>query len=404
LKHNKTEILVASSSSDWSDEIWSDWDKVLISNPSAYLASKSIKAALDVPHRKLQAVRWIDEKGSTIGVAQIEDSYALSQSQGQFLKADKPIFKLAQKYLYRGDGIFQFSVRVMGTVLSSGDHAYRFTDAFPESEHQNALHEAMKIKCIDSTEPPKSSLIKDHYSDRPWTEKFAGRSQWHKDWIDLEFDPVMEVELNPNWKNFGDYTTALRKKPRTKIRRILRGSEEMKLKNLTLNEVQAYSQDLHALYTQVYDRAGFKLGRLYPEDIVELKRQWGDNFPVIAYYLDDELVGFQCGITTKSCTEAFFVGFSIEENKIHSIYQRMLLEFIIQAISTRSKRISLGRTALDIKSSIGACPKRLVCHMRADRPLVHALTKVIARASSPKIPQLKRAWDEESVSILADSI
>jgi len=81
-----------------------------------------------------------------------------------------------------------------------------------------------------------------------------------------------------------------------------------------------------------------------------------------------------------------------------------LLEFIMQAISTRSKRISLGRTALDIKSSLGACPKRLVCHMRVDRPLVHALTKVIARASSPKIPQLKRAWDDDSVSILADSI
>jgi len=401
LKHNKTEILVASSSSDWSDEIWSDWDQVLISNPSAYLASKSIKAALDVPNRKLQAVRWIDEKGSTIGVAQIEDSHALSQSEGQFLKADKPIFKLAQKFLYRGDGIFQFSVRVMGTVLSSGDHAYRFTDAFPESERQHALHEAMNIKCIDSTDPPKSSLIKDHYSDRPWTEKYAGRSQWHKDWIDLEFDPVMEVDLNQNWNTFEDYTSAIRKKSRTKIRRILRGSEELVLQDLTLNEVQAYSLDLHALYTQVYDRAGFKLGRLYPEDIIELKRQWGDKFPVIAYYLDNELVGFQCGITTEACTEAFFVGFSLEENKTHSIYQRMLLEFIKQALASRSKRIALGRTALDIKSSLGAAPKRLVCHMRVNRPLVHALTKVIARASSPKIPQLKRAWDDESVSILA---
>ena len=401
MKHNKIELLIAISSNDWSDKIWSDWDSVLISNPSVYLNSKSIKAALDVPHRKLQAVRWIDVHGNTIGVAQIEDSHALSQSEGQFLKADKPVFKLAQKYLYRGDGIFQFPVRVVGTVLSSGDHGYRFTDTFPESEHQSALHEALKIKCIDSSDPPKSSLIKDHYTDRPWEEKFAGRSQWHKDWIDLEFDPVMEVDLNPNWHTFEDYTAAIRKKSRTKIRRIIRGSEELVLKNLTLNEVQAYSEDLHALYNQVYDRAGFKLGRLYPEDIVELKRQWGDNFPVIAYYLDDELVGFQCGITTESCTEAFFVGFSLEENKIHFVYQRMLLEFIKQAIVIGSKRIALGRTALDIKSSLGACPKRLICHMRVDRPLVHALTKVIARASSPKIPQLKRAWDDESVSILA---
>jgi hypothetical protein len=394
-------LRVASSSEDFTQEEWASWDAHLQSNPSAYLDSRSIKAALNIVQRQLQAVMWVDEDGVTVGIASIEDSRALSSSRGRFLKGDKPIFKLAQRYLYRGDGIFKFPVRVMGTVLSSGDHAFRFTPDFPQALLFDAIHTALSLLSSDGTPPPKSTLVKDHYATVPWPTKIAGSSLWHKSWIDLEFDPVMEVDLKAEWKTFEDYSAALRKKSRTKIRRILRGSEELELKNLSLEEVEKSANELYDLYCQVYDRAGFKLGMLYPEDLIELKRNWGEDFPVIAYYLDGELVGFQCGILTPDVTEAFFVGFSVEENKLHFMYQRMLIEFIIQALGKGSKRIALGRTALDIKSSLGACPKRLVCHMKIDRPLVHSLTRAIALASSPKIPSLKRAWDDDRVSIFA---
>ena len=121
---NKLEIKITSTSNSWSDELWKQWDNCLLENPSAYLDSRSIKAALDVVSRRLQAVMWVNSEGQTLGIAQVEDTHAVSQARGKFLKADKPFFKLAQQYLYRGDGVFQFNVRVLGTVLSSGDHAY----------------------------------------------------------------------------------------------------------------------------------------------------------------------------------------------------------------------------------------------------------------------------------------
>ena len=127
----------------------------------------------------------------------------------------------------------------------------------------------------------------------------------------------------------------------------------------------------------------------------------GRRFSVIAYYLEDEMVGFQCGIVTCNTTEAFFVGFLQEENKLHFMYQRMLLEFIKQGIGKGSSKIAMGRTALDIKSSLGACPKRLMCHMKVGNIFVHMLTRAVAHTSSPKIPPLKRAWDDDRVSIFA---
>jgi len=81
-----------------------------------------------------------------------------------------------------------------------------------------------------------------------------------------------------------------------------------------------------------------------------------------------------------------------------------LLEFIKQGIARGVAKISLGRTALDIKSSLGACPKRLVCHLRVNnRPIIHSLMRAVARSSSPKIPKLKRAWDDELTSPLSIS-
>ena len=397
----KTEIKVALSSNQWTNEDWKKWDDFLKQNPSTYLDSRSIRAALEVEERSLQAVKWIDDNGEIVGIAQIEDTHAVSASRGKFLKAEKPFFKLAQTYLYSGDGVFQFNIRVLGTVLSSGDHAYRFHDDISVEDRFELIHQALSAPKTNGSKPPKSSMIKDYYTEKPWSERIAGKSVWHSKWIDLEFDPVMEVELNEDWNSFEDYTSALRKKSRTKIRRILRGSEELELKDLSIEEVIEKADELHSLYKQVYDRAGFTLGQLYKEDFVSLKKYWGDDFPVLAYFLDGEMVGFQCGIVTVNTTEAFFVGFMLEENKLHFMYQRMLLEFIKQGIEKGSTKVAMGRTALDIKSSLGACPKRLVCHMKVDNVFIHMLTRGVALASSPKIPQLKRAWDDDSVSILA---
>ena len=339
----------------------------------------------------------MDHSHHILGIATTEDTSAVSQSKGQFLKADKPVFKLAQRYLYRGDGKFKLNIRVLGMVLSSGDHAFRFSDHLSKEEIHNAIDEAVYLCPLPHSTVPRSILIKDHYSELPWGKRFAGKSSWHPKWVDLEFDPVMEIDLKSEWKCFDDYSSALRKKSRTKIRRIFKSSEELRQRNLSLKEVILLSDKLYELYSKVYGRAGFQLGKLHKEDIISLKEHWGDDFPVIGYYFEENLVGFQCGIVTNYTVEAFFVGFNEDENRVHAIYQRMLLEFINQGIARGANKISLGRTALDIKSSLGACPRRLSCHMRVNKPAIHFLLSVIAGASSPKIPQLKRAWKDDVI-------
>ena len=389
-------MIRASNLRDWDDEVWHKWDEFLkLKTPSAFLDSRSVKAALCVENRSLMAVCWFNDNEDVKGIAIIEDTVATSQSKGQFLKADKPFFKLAQTFLYRNEGVFSLNIRVMGSVLSSGDHAYRFDENVSELDRQALIKEALALKMgeVESNVVPRTFIIKDHYSNVPWSKRISGKSNWDKTWIDVEFDPVMQIDLNPEWKNMEEYKSSLRKKSRAKLRRIDKKSSDLDLQELSFEEVNENSDQLFKLYSQVYGRAGFKLGMLNKDDLISLKKYWREDFPVIGYYYENRLVGFQCGIVTDYSVEAFFVGFNLNENRVHSIYQRMLLEFIKQGIARGSMKVSLGRTALDIKSSLGASPQRLVCHMKVNnRPIIHSLMRAVASASSPKIPELKKAW------------
>ena len=130
---------------------------------------------------------------------------------------------------------------------------------------------------------------------------------------------------------------------------------------------------LHALYMKVYGRAGFRLGCLQQEDFALLKEEMGEGFQLWVATLDGDIIGFHCGMCDGREVEAYFVGFEGSHNKSHALYQRMLLEFIQWGLREGCRGVNLGRTALDIKASLGAEPQRLVLHERMRNPLVHWL-------------------------------
>ncbi|MBT5148199.1 MAG: hypothetical protein HOM41_06515, partial [Flavobacteriales bacterium] len=174
-------MIRASNVEDWGDEVWHKWDEFLeLNTPSAFLDSRSVKAALCVENRSLIAVCWLNENEDVKGIAIVEDTVATSQSRGQFLKADKPFFKLAQTFLYRNEGVFRLNIRVMGSVLSSGDHAYRFDKNVSELDKQALISEALEFKVgkEGGNSIPSTFMVKDHYSNVPWSKRISGKSFW----------------------------------------------------------------------------------------------------------------------------------------------------------------------------------------------------------------------------------
>jgi hypothetical protein len=303
-------------------------------------------------------------------------------------------FKWAKNWLHR-EGGFRFGVRVIGTPLASGPHGYRFAEGIDAHTCLKALlaQPAMGGKAS----VPGTWVVKDAPSAQPWANghRLAGKSSWRAGWVDLEFDPVMRVSLEGR-ASWDDYLADMRTKARTKVKRILKLSESLTFTALGLEDIRAQADDLHVLYLKVYGRSAFRLGCLHPEDLVTLKEELGEGFQVWTSELEGEVIGFHCGMCNGQEVEAFFVGFEGSHNKSHALYQRMLVEFIRWGIQEGCAAVNLGRTALDIKASLGAEPQRLVLHQRMRNPLIHAMARWAARASAPKQGALKRAWREEA--------
>ena len=373
---------------------WEQWDAFLRNSGegSIHLSSGAIRASLRSPNRRVRAAKWIDSQGELKGIAVCEDSMAISQSVDDFLEGSS-LFQRAKSWLHR-DGGLQFAVRVIGTPLASGPHGYRFAE---DVDEWSCLEGLLGMPAIGSIQGrgPSTWIVKDrsclhHYGDG---HRLAGRSTWRRDWVDLEFDPVMKVSLKGR-ETWEQYLLGMRTKARTKVKRILNLSEPLTFKSLTLDEIHMHSDVLYNLYMNVYGRAAFRLGCLQHHDLAMLKAEMGEDFQVWIASLEGQVVGFHCGMSNGEEVEAFFVGFDVQYNKSHALYQRMLLEFIRWGMARQCASVNLGRTALDVKSSLGAEPVRLVLHERMKNPILHAFAKWAAKASAPKQQELKRAWKE----------
>lgn len=383
----------AERANDFDAAEWQAWDRLLASEPSVHLSAPAVRAALESPHRKVRAALWKDAQGAVQGCAISEDSEAVSQGIDDFLEGNA-LFRRAKNWLHRKGGL-KFTVRVIGTPLASGAHACRFAEGVDELA---CLDELMSLPGVDGTKAPRIWIVKDRPVAHPWADgtQFAGKSGWRPGWVDVEFDPVMCVDLSQH-TSWEEYTAGMRTKARTKVKRILKLSEPLTFAALDLQGIEAHQDMLHGLYMNVYGRAAFRLGCLQPEDMACLKREFGERFQVWVAKLDGQIIGFHCGLTDGREVEAFFVGFEGGHNKSHALYQRMLVEFIQWGLTLGCTSVNLGRTALDIKASLGAEPKRLVLHERMGNPFMHALARWAAGASAPKQPALKRAWKQESV-------
>lgn len=114
----------------------------------------------------------------------------------------------------------------------------------------------------------------------------------------------------------------------------------------------------------VHSNARFRLAALTPEYFVKMKTQFPDEFKLTIYLLEGKIVAFRSGFENQGEYEAHFIGLDYSLNRDKCLYQRILYDFVNDAIQNQSKRLLLGRTAAEIKSTVGAVPHDLECYMR----------------------------------------
>ena len=372
---------------------WMEWDELIerSNRPSIFLDSRMVRSLLSSKSRNVAALMWHVE-GQLKGISFVEDAEAESVNLSGHLESRSFVFDTVSSLLHGRSGRLKFSVRVMGTTLGSGDHGFRFAPDVSYKQQQYCVESTMFHSASNwGNRIPRVVMAKDTF-----IRDGAGKSALFPGWTPMEFDPEMIVHLDPLWNTLEDCMPSLVTKSRTKFKRIQSLSEDFEMEMWSLEQLEEEGYELIELYRLVFERSGFRLGSLHLEELIESKRFWGEAFVVSVYVLEGKRVGFQCAYVTSDATEAFFVGFKPELTKSHAIYQRMLLEFIQLGITAGSKEVHMGRTALDVKSSIGALPRRLQCDVKFRNPLFHVVVNAFTKRFSPLPPVLKRPWKTPS--------
>jgi predicted N-acyltransferase len=202
-------------------------------------------------------------------------------------------------------------------------------------------------------------------------------------------EPNMKLELQKDWHTFDDYLAALKTKFRVKARKAFALSAQLRTEEVTLKNIDQKLPKMTALYEKVASNASFNLVDFNLETYKDLKEKLGENYILKTYWLGDEIVGFISGMINNDSLDAHFVGIDYQLNKSHAIYQRMLYTYIEIGIEKRLKTINFGRTASEIKSSVGAVPQDLTMYLRHKKTIKNRILKLLLQRVQPTAFQQK---------------
>ncbi len=168
--------------------------------------------------------------------------------------------------------------------------------------------------------------------------------------------PNMIFEIPTNWKSIEDYYSAFSKKYRDQYKRAHKKFEGISMKELDVELVVFYENKINELYHYVAKNAPFNTFFLAENHFSTFKKQCGDGFKIFGYFLEDKLIGFHSILVNDDVLETYFLGYDEQIQKDKMLYLNMLYNMTEFGIIHKFKKIIFGRTALEIKSSIGATP------------------------------------------------
>jgi len=168
---------------------------------------------------------------------------------------------------------------------------------------------------------------------------------------------------------------------------------ELAHRQLTATEIEESSARIQELFDNVVDQSEFSLGELKASTFIELKRAIGDKLKFTGYYLNEKLVGFCCAtILSNRSVEANYVGLDYEVNRSKALYQRMLYDMVAFAIEKNLIKIHFGRTAEELKSTLGAVPLDMKLYIRHRNKLSNQLLKPIISSINPSEFELRNPF------------
>src|SRR5690606_26086913 len=121
-----------------------------------------------------------------------------------------------------------------------------------------------------------------------------------------------------------------------------------------------------------------------------MKQRLGSDFLFYGYFLDEKLIGFSTLIKNGDDFDTYFLGYDETHQREKMLYLNMLYDMISYAMKKKYRKVNFGRTALEIKSSIGATDIEMYGLIQHSNPIFNKLMPYLFDYFEPKTVWQKR--------------
>ncbi len=293
----------------------------------------------------------------------------------------KQLAKRAISKIVRGNAL------IVGNLMHTGQHSLFFIEEeISYKAYLDVVFKALKSlqKQIKTDYNKKVRIIafKDYFETDAIHNNIATFKA--NNLYKVQVQPNMLFPIKEDWITPEDYIAAFTKKYRKRYKTAKKKSNTIVRKELTTEDIKANETELYKLYKNVSDNARVNSFILSENHFYALKQELKNNFKVFAYFLNEELVGFYTLILNYNTLETYFLGYNKALQHQHQMYLNMLYDMACFAIKHKFKTIVYARTAMEIKSSIGAKPNMMHIYMKhTNNFIANTILKLIVKYLNP---------------------
>ena len=308
-----------------------------------------------------------------------------------FRNSRSPTIKQLAKELV--SKIIKGNALIVGNLMHTGQHGIYFNALeISQNEFLNQLEKALEdlIIQIKSKFNKKIRIIafKDYFENdtiHKSTEFFKTNNLYK-----VQVQPNMILSILDTWKTPENYTASFNKKYKRRYKTARKKASNLECKELNEAFIKNNSKALFDLYETVSDNAGVNSFKLHKTHFYNLKVSLKEKFKVFGFFLNEELVGFYTLILNNDVLETYFLGYNKDLQKTHQMYLNMLFNMAFFGIESGFKTIVYARTAMEIKSSIGAKPNTMHVYLKhTNNFIANTVLKCIVKYMNPI-----RKWEE----------
>ena len=318
------------------------------------------------------------EKYTPIGIAYFQS--VLLEDKGSPYR-DR-VQRLGERIGSRAMKEMKARILVNGNVFQCGENGYLFDERLSREEILEMLSETLERLKGDEemAQRPTFLMFKEvrKGSIEPTSEILKKKGYHH-----LHMDLNMCLHVDQGWDGLDGYLQALTSKARTRVKRIMKLSKDLEIESLDTEAIRKELARIDELFEYILDGSEFQFGRLDMAVYAEWKERLGDDFIFRAYRIDGRMVGFSTAFRHDGFMEAQYVGYDPELNRSHSIYQRMLIQYLQDAMEKGVLNLNLGRTAEQAKSSLGAVPVDMMLYVKHRNMIANKLIRPILSSVHP---------------------